>query len=510
MQVTQTLSEGLKREFQVVVSIDDLEKRVASELETMKAKANIPGFRPGKVPTTHLRRLYGKQVMADVVEKTVSEANKKIVEDNSLRLALEPRVKLPEDQGEVEKILAGKADLQLSVALEVLPKFEVADHGDITLEQEVVPVADADIDEAISRMATQFRPFNDKPGQATAETGDKVLIDFVGKKDGEAFEGGSAEGHELVLGSGQFIPGFEEQLVGAKVDDEKMISVSFPDDYNAEHLAGKRVTFDVTVRGIQTPGEVVIDDALAKQFGVEDLAALRTAIHDAIERDYKTAARRKVKRKLLDALDAKYDFELPPTLLVQEMNNIWMQVEAEMKESGKTFEDEGTTEEKAKADYEKIAQRRVRLGLVLAEIGETAKIEITDDEVSKALVERAKQFPGQEKAVWDYYRNNPQALAEIRAPIFEDKVVDQILAQVKLTDKTVTKADLMSEDGEEAETGAGKKPAKAKAVKKAKNADDAGAGETKAGDTKADDAEADTAEAAPKPEKKTKAKKAEA
>ena len=447
MQVTQTLSEGLKREFQVVVSISDLEQRVATELETMKAKANIPGFRPGKVPTTHLRRLYGRQVMADVVQNAVTEANKKIVEDNSLRLALEPQVKLPEEEGQVENILSGKADLQLSVALEVLPQFEIADHSDIALEREVVPVSDEDIAESITRMAEGFRPFEDKTGAAAAK-GDKVTLDFVGKLDGAPFEGGTAEGHELELGSNQFIPGFEDQLVGVKAGDEKLVSVSFPENYSAAHLAGKPVTFDVTVRAVQSPGALKIDDSLAKQFGMDDLDKLRTAVKEVIEKDYQAAARRKVKRKLLDVLDAKYDFELPPSLLVQEMKNIWMQVEADMKESGKTFADEDTTEEAAKAEYEKIAQRRVRLGLVLAEIGDKGKVVITDDEVSKALVERARQFPGQEKAVWDYYQKNPQAMAEIRAPIFEDKVVDQILSEVTLNDKTVSKATLMTEEGE--------------------------------------------------------------
>ena len=471
MQVKQTLSEGLKREFQVVVSVSDLEKRVASELEAMKAKANIPGFRPGKVPTVHLRRLYGKQVMADVVQNAVTEANKRIVEENSLRLALEPQVKLPEDQAQVESILAGKADLELSVALEILPQFEIADHSDITLEQEVLPVTDGDIDEAINRMAEGFRPFRDKAEGAVAEKGDKVMIDFVGKLDGEAFEGGTAEGHELELGSNQFIPGFEDQLIGSKSGEDKAISVSFPEDYNAAHLAGKPVTFDVKVRSVQTPGDVQINDDLAKQFGMDDLAKLRQAIHDVIEKDYKTAARRKVKRKLLDALDGKYTFDLPPTLLVQEMNNIWMQVEADMKESGKTFADEDTTEEAARAEYEIIAQRRVRLGLVLAEIGERAKVQITDEEVSKALVERARQFPGQEKAVWEYYQKNPQALAEIRAPIFEDKVVDEILAQVKLVDKVVTKEQLMAEDpaaSYESEASGDKEPVKKVAKPKAK------------------------------------------
>ncbi len=470
MQVTQTLSDGLKREFQVKVTIADLETRVATEIETLKGKANIPGFRPGKVPTTHLRRMYGKQVMADVVQNAVTEANKRIVEENSLKLALEPQVKLPEDQAQIEQILAGKADLEMSVSLEILPSFEIANHSDIALEREVAPVEAEAIDEAIHRMAEGFRPFEEKKG--AAKLGDKVTIDFLGKLNGEAFEGGKGEGHELELGSNQFIPGFEAQLVGFKKGDKKTITVTFPADYNAPHLAGQDATFDVTIHKVEESGALQIDEELAKKFGMESLDKLKEAIRAVIERDYATAARRKMKRKLLDALDSKYSFDLPPTLLDQEFNNIWMQVEAEMRESGKSFADEDTTEDEARAEYRRIAQRRVRLGLVLAEIGEKAKIQITDEEVSQALVERARQFPGQEKAVWDYYRNNAQALAEIRAPIFEDKVVDQLLAEVSLTDKPVTKDQLLADD--EADTKpAGKKAAvdaekpKAKPKKKA-------------------------------------------
>ncbi len=465
MQVTQTLTEGLKREFSVKLTVADLETRMVSELETMRAKANIPGFRPGKVPTVHLRRMYGKQVMADVVQNAVTEANKKIVEDNGLKLALEPQVKLPEDQETIEKVLGGKADLEISVALEVLPSFTIADHSDITLEREVAPVDDASVDEAITRMAEGFRPFEAKEGKAV--TGDKVTIDFLGKLNGVPFDGGKGEGHELELGSNQFIPGFEDQLVGSNTGDEQVITVTFPADYNAAQLAGQDATFDVKVHKVETPGALQIDEELAKKFGMETLDKLREAIRIVIEKDYLAAARRKVKRKLLDALDGKYDFELPPTLLGQEFNNIWAQVESEMKESGKTFADEETTEEKARAEYQRIAQRRVRLGLVLAEIGEKAKVQITDEEVSQALVERARQFPGQEKAVWDYYRNNPQALAEIRAPIFEDKVVDQLLSEITLTDKAVTKDELMKEDeSADAAEPAEKSKAKAKAKKK--------------------------------------------
>jgi trigger factor len=461
MQVTQTLSEGLKREFNVKLTIADLEARVVVELDTMKAKANIPGFRPGKVPVVHLRRLYGKQAMSDVVNNVITEANKKIVTDNDLKLALEPQVKLPEDKATIEQILDGKADLDLSVSLEVLPKFDIADHSDIKLEREVATATDAEIDEAINRMAEGFRPFEEKESEAA--NGDRVTIDFFGKIDGVPFDGGKAEGHELELGSNQFIPGFEDQLVGAKAGDDKIITVTFPVEYNAAHLAGKETTFDVKIHKVEAPGELKIDEDLAKKFGMEDLAKLREAIKDVIEKDYTSAARGKLKRKLLDALDGKYSFELPPSLLEQEFNNVWAQLQAEMKESGKAFEDEETTEEKAREEYLTIAKRRVRLGLVLAEIGDRSKVQITDEEVGQALVARARQFPGQEKQVWEYYRNNAQALAEIRAPLFEEKVVDQLLLEITLTDKIVTKEELLKDDlADNSEKPVAKPKAKAK------------------------------------------------
>ncbi len=464
MQVTQTLNEGLKREFTVKLTIADLEARVVSELETMKAKANIPGFRPGKVPVVHLRKMYGKQAMADVVNNAVSEASKKIVDENGLKLALEPQVKLPEDKSTVEQVLTGKADLDLSISLEVLPKFEIADHSDIKLEREVVNATDVEIDEAINRMAEGFRPFEEKMGEAA--TSDKVTIDFHGKIDGVSFDGGKAEGHELELGSNQFIPGFEDQLVGVKAGDEKVITVTFPADYNAPNLAGKETTFDIKVHKVESAGELKIDEDLAKKFGMDDLSKLREAITNVIESDYKAAARSKLKRKLLDALDTKYSFDLPPTLLEQEFNNVWAQLQTEMKESGKTFEDEGTDEAAARDEYMRIAKRRVRLGLVLAEIGDRSKVQITDEEVSQALVARAKQFPGQEKEVWQYYRNNPQALAEVRAPLFEEKVVDQLLLEISLTDKTVTKDELLKDDSVEEAIEPVEKP-KGKAKSKA-------------------------------------------
>jgi trigger factor len=466
MQVTETLSEGLKREFKVVLPAKDLEERLTSQLVELKDKVRINGFRPGKVPVQHLRRVYGRSVMADVLQEVLNETNRKIVEDHGLKLALEPKIELPDDKAEVEAAMEAKGDLAYKVALEVLPKFELADFAGLAVTRETAEVPQKDIDEAIERMARQNVTYSEKAGGSAAEKGDRVVVDFVGTIDGEAFEGGTGTDISVDLGSNTFIPGFEDQLIGAKQGEVRTVDVTFPGNYAAAHLAGKAASFQVTIKSVQGPGELVIDDELAKGFGLESLDKLKEAIRDSISGEFSGVSRRKLKRQLLDALDAQYTFELPPSLLEQEFDNIWRQVQADMARMNKTFADEETTEEEAKADYRKIAERRVRLGLVLAEIGEQAKVQITDDEVTQALVERARQFPGQEKMVWDFYRKNPQALAELRAPLFEDKVVDHILSTASVTDKTVSKEELL----DEGEDGEGDKPAPAKTARKSKKA----------------------------------------
>ena len=473
MNVTETLSQGLKREFQVVLNAADLKTRLDDGLQGLQGKARINGFRPGKVPVAHLRRLYGRSVMADVLQNAVNEANQKIVSDNGLKLAFEPQIKFPENKDEIEAAMEAKGDLAFTVALEVLPKIELADLSDVSLVKPVAEVPDADVDAALERMAGQNRSFSNKGEKAKSEKGDRLMISFVGTLDGQPFDGGTGEGIPLDLGAGQFIPGFEEQLEGAKAGDTRTVKVTFPENYAAANLAGKPAQFEVTVTEVQAPEPVKIDDELAKAFGMESLESLRGAIREQIGRDFGAQSRRKLKKSLLDALDAKYTFELPPTLVEQEFGSVWSQVEVDMKEAKKSFEDENTTEEAAKAEYRKIAERRVRLGLVLAEIGEQAKVQISDDEVTQALVERARQFPGQEKQVWEFYRKNPQALAEIRAPIFEEKVVDHLLEQVKVADENVSREALYADEDSD-ETAAEAKPKKA-AAKKAKKADAAAA-----------------------------------
>jgi trigger factor len=448
MQVTETLSQGLKREYRVVVTAHDLDDKVNARLDEIKGTVRINGFRPGKVPVGHLKRIYGKSVMAETIEATVRDANAKIVADHNLRLAMEPQVKLPTEELAIQAVVEGKADLDYSVAMEVLPKIELADFKDIKLERLVADVGEDEVDQAVTAIADNNKPFAAKGEGADAKLGDRVTISFKGSIDGELFEGGSGEDVPVVIGSRGFIPGFEEQLAGIKVGETRTLQVPFPDNYAKAELAGKLASFEVTAKAIDAPGEVTVDDAFAKQLGVESLAKLREALKGRITQEHAGATRAKIKRQLLDALDERHKFELPPTLVDQEFENVWQTVENDLKQQGRTFQDEGTTEDAAKAEYRKIAERRVRLGLVIAEIGDKNQIKVEEAEVQRAVVERARQFPGQEQQVWEFYRNNPQALASLRAPIYEEKVVDFLIELAKVTEKKVSKEELYKQDDE--------------------------------------------------------------
>lgn len=454
MQVTETLSQGLKREFKVVFPAKDLADRLDGQLVEMKDKVRINGFRPGKVPMTHLKRVYGRSVMAEVLQTAINDANRKIVEDNKLKLALEPKIDFPSDQAEVEKALAAEGDLSITVNIEILPTFDVGSFDDVEIERLKAEIPDEEVQQALERMAAQNRAFTPKEEGAVAASGDKVTIDFEGKLGEEVFEGGAGTDIDVILGSASFIPGFEEQLEGAKAGESRVVKVTFPENYTATHLAGREATFDVTVKAVAAPGDLAMDDEFAKGFGFEDLEKLKDAVRSNMERDYTRASRDKLKRALLDALDKKYSFELPEGLVAQEFDGIWQQVENEQKNGGKSFEEEGTTEEAARADYRRIAERRVRLGLVLAEVGQEANVQVTDDEVTQALLERARQFPGQEKAVWDYYRKNAEALAQLRAPVFEEKVVDHIVSKAKVTERVVSKDELFKIEADDEKSAA--------------------------------------------------------
>jgi trigger factor len=448
MQVTETSSAGLKREFKVVLQADELAAKLETQLADLKGKVRINGFRPGKVPVAHLKRVYGRSIMGDVVQEAVTEANKKIVEENALRLALEPRFDFPGGQQEMEKVMEAKGDLAFTVAFETLPKVDVGSFDDVMLERLVADVPEAEVAQVLDRMASQNRTYTPKDG--AAEKGDKLTVDFIGKIDGEPFEGGTGTDIDVILGSNTFIPGFEDQVLGMTQGDSRTINVRFPENYLAPNLAGKDATFDVTAKTVAAPGELAIDDTFAKGFNFDSLEAMKAAIRGNLESEWGRASREKLKRALLDALDKKYSFELPAGLIDQEFDGIWRQVEADQQQSGKSFAEEGTTEEEARADYRRIAERRVRLGLLLAEVGEKAGVKVDDNEVTQALVQRARGFPGQEQAVWDHYRKNPQALAELRAPIFEDKVVDHIIGQAKVTERKVEKDELFRVEEEDA------------------------------------------------------------
>lgn len=457
MQVTEVSSNGLKREYKVVLPAADLASRLEGELTGLKDKVKINGFRPGKVPMSHLKRLYGRQVMGDVVQNAVNEANRRIVEDNGLRLALEPKIDLAGDQAELEKAMEAQGDFAFTVALETLPKFETGTFEGIALERPVARVEETEVDKALDRMADQNRTFTPREGEEAAATdGDKLTLDFEGRIAGEVFEGGTGTDIELVLGSGSFIPGFEPQLVGAKAGDQRTVEVTFPENYSSDALAGKPASFAVTIKSVAAPGEVAIDDAFAKTFNFDDLGALRTAVRSRMEGELARASRDKLKRRLLDALDKKYSFELPEGLVEQEFNNIWRQVLAEQSRSSRSFADEDTTEEAARADYRRIAERRVRLGLVLAEVGEGAQVKVDDEEVQQSLFEMLRQYPGQEKQLFDYYRKNPRALGELRAPLFEEKVVDHIITQATVTDVAVSREELFKPEGDALEAALGR------------------------------------------------------
>jgi trigger factor len=449
MQVTETLAEGLKHEFKISVPASDLDAKADAKLVDLKDKVKLNGFRPGKVPVSHLKKVYGRSVMAEAIDQTIRDTNTQIFTDRGFRLATEPKITMPTEQAEVEELLAGKADLNYTVAIEVVPTIQLADFKTFTVEKPVVEVTDVEVDEAIKRIAEQNRPFAAKTEGAKAANGDRVTINFKGSINGELFEGGTGEGIPVVIGAGQFIPGFEEQLVGIGAGETRTLKVSFPKNYASEKLAGQPAEFETTATLIEAPGETKIDDEFAKTLGLESLDKLKEAARERLVAEFAGATRQRVKRALLDRLDDSHKFEAPPSLIEEEFNLMWNSIKAEMESSGKTFADEDTTEEAAKEEYQKIADRRVRLGLVLSEIGEKNKLTVTDDEVSRAVIERARSMPGREKEVWDYYRNNANALAQLRAPIYEDKVVDFILELANVTEKKVTREDLYKDDDAE-------------------------------------------------------------
>jgi trigger factor len=455
MQVTETVSEGLTREFRVTVPAADLDAKVTERLTELKDTVQLRGFRPGKVPISHLRKVYGRSVMAETVEALIRELNAKIVEERGLKLAMEPKVTLANEPTELERVMGGQSDLAYTLSLEVLPKIELGDFKAVKLERLTAPVIDAEVDEALAKLAEQSRPYAPKAEGAKVETGDRVIVDYSGTVDGQLFEGGTGTDIAVNIGSGTFIPGFEEQLVGMSVSETRQVSIIFPGTYPNPALAGRPAEFQVTAKSIEMPGTATIDDNFAQSLGLDSLDKLKETVSERIAREHAAMSRQKLKRQLLDQLDATHKFAAPPTLVEDEFKNVWNTIESDLRQQGRTFADEGTTEEKAREEYRIIAERRVRLGLVLAEIGEKNNIKVTEDELSRAVADRARQFPGREQEVWDHYRKNAQALASVRAPIFEEKVVDFLVELAKVTEKTVSREELYKEEDETPAAAAG-------------------------------------------------------
>jgi len=444
MQISETLSQDLHKQFTVTVAASELEGRVNARLEEMKPRVNLKGFRPGKAPVSFLKKQFGKSIMGEVVEAAVNEGSQKAIADNKLKPALQPRV---EPVGNVEDVVSGKSDLTFKVIVDLMPDFETADVSKLTVERLTADIADADVDEAVDRLAKNVRNYTTKDGPAAKD--DVVVIDYEGSIDGTPFAGGKGEDFNLTLGSGTFIPGFEDGLIGAKAGESRDVKVTFPAEYHAPEMAGKEAVFAVTVKEVKQPEDTKIDDELAKKLGLDDLATLKTRVREQLADDYKAASRLHLKRRVLDALDNAHNFPLPPAMVEHEFTNIWAQVEDELKREGRTAADEGKTEDELKAEYRKIAERRVRLGLVLGKLGEQNGITIAGDEVQRAIMARARQFPGQEQQVFQFYAQNQQAQAEIRAPLFEDKVVDFIAELATVNDKKVDKDTLFADPEDE-------------------------------------------------------------
>lgn len=441
MQIIEANEDGLKRTLKVVVGAVEIEERLASRLDQVKDNIQIKGFRKGKVPVAHIKKVYGRSLMTEVLQDAIRDTSEKAIRERKERPAQMPDISLSEDQDEINQVIEGKKDLAYSMSFEVVPEIKLADFSAIELERLNAEVDDQTLQTSIDDLLKRAGSFEADP-ERKAETGDRVTIDYVGTIDGEPFEGGTGEGLSLVLGNAGFIPGFEDGIVGMGKGETRDVSCRFPDDYSVETLAGKDAVFKVTVSQVEKPVEAKLDDEMAKAFGAESADNLKDLVRKQIKTEFDRAARTKMKRELLDRLEALHEFELPNTLVEREFEGIWRQVEATRKKEGEATEDAGKSDEELRAEYRKIAERRVRLGLVVGEIGAKNLIEVTQDEMRLALMEQARRYPGQEKFVYEYFEKTPGALQELRAPIFEDKVVDLLIGKAKVSDKTVSREEL--------------------------------------------------------------------
>ena len=443
MQVTETLADGLKRELKVVIGQGELGERFAARLGEVKDTVQLKGFRKGKVPTAHLKKLYGRSVMAEVLQAMIDEMSRKAISERNERPAQQPSINLSEDKDEIERVLTGQSDLAFTMSYETLPQFAITDLSALKLEREVADVADEAINKALEQLVERGIRYEVEPERSAGE-GDRVTIDFVGRIDGQEFEGGKGEGVELVIGQSNFIPGFVEGIAGAKAGEERTVNAKFPEQYPEASLAGKDAAFAVSVKEVAKPIRPALNDEFAKTLGATDVANLRELVATRIGAEYAAHSRARLKRQILDELEKAHDFVLPESLVTGEFDIIWRQLTRNLEAAKRTFADEGSSEEEMRAQYRKIAERRVRLGLVIGEIGESNKLHVTQDEMRTALMEQARRYPGQERVVYDYYQKNPNALVELRAPIFEDKVVDLIVSQAKPSEKKVSAAELLT------------------------------------------------------------------
>ncbi|MEC3860274.1 trigger factor [Mesobacterium sp. TK19101] len=430
MQVTETLNEGLKRGYAIVVTADELETKVNEKLAEAQPEIEMKGFRKGKVPMALLKKQFGQRLMGEAMQESIDGAMSKHFEDSGDKPALQPQVKMTnEDWKEGD-------DIHVEMSYEKLPEIPELDMSGLSFEKLVVKATDGDIDEALKQLAETAQNFADRDEGAAAEDGDQVTFDFVGKVDGEAFDGGSAEDYPLVLGSGSFIPGFEEQLVGVKAGEEKTVEVTFPEEYGAENLAGKAATFDCTIKAVKAPVAAEIDDELAKKFNVESLDALKGQIAEHLESEYTGAARQVMKRAMLDALDEAVSFDLPPSLVEAEAKQIAHQL---WHEENPEVHDHNHGEIETTDEHTKLAERRVKLGLLLAEVGQKAEVTVTDAEMTQAVMAAARQYPGQERQFFEFVQQSAEMQQQLRAPLFEDKVIDHIADQATVTEKEVDK-----------------------------------------------------------------------
>ncbi|MDC0073385.1 trigger factor [Alphaproteobacteria bacterium] len=459
MQVKEINSEGLKRSYQIVINATDIEEKVSAKLKDLSSQANLPGFRPGKVPTKILRSRFGKSVFGEVIQQTIDETTKQTLKDKEIKPALQPKIEVAEGFEE------GK-DLEFSLSIEIIPEIKNVDFKGIKFQKDVYSPDKEEIQDSLNKLAEQQKTFESLKEGSESALNNAVIIDFTGKIDGEIFEGGTAKDHQLELGSGQFIPGFEDQLIGVKTGDKKDVIVTFPDNYQNESLKGKEAIFEVEVKDVKESVIPIVNDDFAKTMGLKDLSDLKNKVEEQIQKEYENVSRSKLKKNILDKLEELSSFDLPPTLVDNEFSSIWQQIEKDKKEDKLGPEDKDKSDEQLKEEYLKIAQRRVKLGLLLSNIGEKNDIKVEQSEVNRAIQSQAMRFPGQEKQVFEFYKNNPEASMQIQAPLFEDKVVDYLIELSEISDNKVSKEELLNDNDSKVNENSRKKPSQKKSISK--------------------------------------------